>query len=388
MYWARLCFLLACVCMLVSTLTAQKAPRKSPARIPDYSVGTFDEHLKYARTGNVTASTTNAATYPQIDSIPHWQGKFTAVDGSVYPFIMAGSDPSHNVTTTINTAIIAVSLSFDEYADPYGNNLLLSAQPVIKPAMTSPEFERAAYSTGYTQFTDAVQLAEFHKWDQGHWHTLLAAPRVLTPVTVEVPAGLAQVFVTDSGKVFAKVDAGFLFSQVNTIAQLEGLRVDEVPILLTSNVLLYEGGDPRNCCVFGFHTAFETPASASTRSIQTLIYATWLDQGIFKDSDVADVISLSHELSELVNDPFVTNQAPPWEYPDGSTCQADLEVGDPIEVLPHPASEVTLHGFTYHPQTEALLQWFTQRPHSDAFDNAFSFPDTRELSHSAVPCKN
>jgi hypothetical protein len=299
---------------------------------------------------------------------------------------MAGSDPSRNMTTIIKTAIVPISLSFDGYVDPDGNNLVMDAGPAVKLAMASPNFENANYGTGFTQFADAVQRAEFYKFNKGDWHTLLSPPRRLTPVTIEVPASFAEVYITESGKVFAKIDQAFFVSQINTIAQLEGLRTDEIPILLAPNVLLYQNGDQNDCCLLGFHTAFEARRSGSTRYVQTLIWATWLDQGIYQDPDVADAITMSHELSETINDPFVNNAVPPWLSPDKENCQADLETADPIEVLPHPASDVMLHGFNYHPQTEALLQWFTQRPHSDAFENAWSFPDTRELTRSAKPC--
>ena len=388
MYWAKRTTVFACACMLASTLSAQQIKPKQPQKVSDYSVGSAGEGLKYSRFaqmgGGVAAQ--NAGTLQHVVSVPHWSGKFTANDGSTYPFVMVGSDPSSNTSVSIKTALVPVSLSFDGYIDPNGNPLVIDATPIVKLAMTSPNFESYNYGTGFTQFADAVQLAQFHKYNKGGWHTLLAAPRVLTPVTIEVPAGFGDVFITNSGKVFAKVDSAFFTSQVSTITQLEGLQVDEIPILLAPNVLLYDGGDEKNCCLLGFHTAYQTKVSGSARYIQTLIFATWLEQGIYQDPGMADAITLSHEIAETINDPFVNNTAPPWQDPSGASCQALVETGDPIEGLPHPAFEVMLHGMTYHPQTEALLQWFTQRPHSDAFEEAWSYPDTHALEHSAKPC--
>jgi hypothetical protein len=389
MYWARLYTSVACACMLASTLSAQKMQLKRPAKVGDYSIGDSGEGVKYGRFAAMGGpAPQNLGPLQHVISLPHWSGKFGAADGSVYPFIMAGSDPSGDRSVTIKTALVPVSLAFDEYIDPDGNPLVIDAGPIVKAAMTSPNFESYNYGTGFTQYADAVELAQFHKFNKGGWHTLLAKPRVLTPVTVEVPAGMGEVFITDSGKIFAKVNSDFFTSQISTIAQLEGLQIDELPILIAPNLLLYNGGDEKNCCLLGFHTAYETKHSSTTHYIQTLIYTSWLDQGIYQDADIADAITLSHEISETLNDPFVTNTAPPWQYPDGSTCAAALETADPIEDLPHPAFPVMLHGFTYHPQTQALLQWFTQRSHSDAFENAFSYPDTRELEHAAKPCPN
>jgi hypothetical protein len=376
--------------MLASTLSAQKIQPKQPSKVHDYSVGSLGEGQRYSRSSAMGSGVAaqNLGTPQHMVSVPHWSGKFTAADGSIYPFVMLGSDSSSNTSVTIKTAIVPVSLSFDEYLDPDGNPLVIDASRILKPAMASPNFEDYNYGTGFTQFADAVQLAQFHKFNKGDWHTLLAAPRVLTPVTVEVPGGYGEVFITDSGKIFAKVDSAFFESQISTIAQLEGLKVDELPILIAPNLLLYDAGDEKNCCLLGYHTAYETRHSGTTHYVQTLIYATWLEQGIYSDPDIADAVTLSHEISETINDPFVNNAAPPWQDPSGDSCQALLESADPIEGLPHPAFNVSLHGMTYHPQTQALLQWFTQRTHSDAFENAWSYPDTRELTRSAKPCKN
>jgi hypothetical protein len=260
MYWARLYTSVACACMLASTLSAQKIQPKQPSKVGDYSVGSAGEGVRYSRSGHMGGTAAqNLGPLQHVISLPHWSGKFTAVDGSIYPFIMAGSDPSSDTSVTIKTALVPVSLSFDEYVDPNGNPLVIDAGPIVKPAMTSPNFQNYNYGTGFTQFADAVQLAQFHKFNKGGWHTLLGTPRVLTPVTVEIPPGLGDVFITSSGKVFAKVDSAFFLSQISTIAQLEGLQVDELPILIAPNVLLYDGGNQKNCCLLGFHTAYETP---------------------------------------------------------------------------------------------------------------------------------
>lgn len=391
MYRARYLSSLACVCMLASTLFAQKIQLKEPTRVADGWMGVNGETVRYSRTSRLPeqlqAAITVGAT-SSISSIPHWTGSFKTA-GVTYAFTMAGAAPAGQVTTRIGTSLVAVSLFFDEYVDSSGHNIVLNVSADKQLAATSPNFESASYGTGFTQFADAVQRAEFHKANSGGaWHTLLAAPRTLTPVTIEVPPGTAQLFVTSSGKTFAEIDANFFLSQLNTIAQLEGLKVSEVPIVLAPNVLLYENGNTSDCCILGFHTAYMTKSVSGVNYVQTFVYATWLDPGIFQDPDVQDTIALSHELSELINDPFVNNTAPKWQFPDKSGCQANLETGDPIHALSHPAFEVVLHGFTYHPQTEALLQWFARTSPSDAYQGAYSYPDTTELTSASTPCPN
>jgi hypothetical protein len=107
-----------------------------------------------------------------------------------------------------------------------------------------------------------------------------------------------------------------------------------------------------------------------------------------------DVAGISHEISETLNDPFVDNATPQWQFPivDGNTrgCQANLETADPVEVLHDDVFPVTLRvagkPFTFHPQIQALLQWFEMGTTSDAIGGAFSYPDPTALPHSAIPC--
>jgi hypothetical protein len=75
------------------------------------------------------------------------------------------------------------------------------------------------------------------------------------------------------------------------------------------------------------------------------------------------VTALSHETSEALNDPFGNNIVPTWQFPGlPGVCQANLETGDPVEVLPTATVPIFIKEkgrvFQYHPQIEALLQWF------------------------------
>jgi len=47
--------------------------------------------------------------------------------------------------------------------------------------------------------------------------------------------------------------------------------------------------------------------------------------------------SAEHEISEWMNDPFIHNFVPPWQFPGvPGSCQGNLETGDPVEVLANP----------------------------------------------------
>ena len=109
---------------------------------------------------------------------------------------------------------------------------------------------------------------------------------------------------------------------------------------------------------------------------------------------IEDVSTLSHELSETLNDPFVGGDASrsvsgahditPW-WSSGGVCLDYLETGDVVEGLPNPDYPITMNGVTYHPQTEALLQWFEGMTPSDATGGAYSYPDTSILTSANPP---
>jgi hypothetical protein len=181
------------------------------------------------------------------------------------------------------------------------------------------------------------------------------------------------------------VDSAFFISQLNTIVQLEELRPDALALVLTANVFLSPSVDVKRCCVLGFHTAFESGRLANVPQIQTLVWASWIDQGILGTS-VADVTPLSHEISEWMNNPFGNNVVPAWQPLAGSGgCQTTIETADPLAALPNAGYPVPIDGYVYHPQNQVLLSWFTHEP-SNSLDGAFSFPDESLVTRAAQPC--
>jgi len=109
----------------------------------------------------------------------------------------------------------------------------------------------------------------------------------------------------------------------------------------------------------------------------------WIDNGLFLGG-FEDITALSHESSELFNDPVVNNETPWWLSSDptfGSLCQDSLETGDVIEVLSgNPVYLILLKNRTYHPQNEGLFSWFAFQSPSKARLGAYSFPDETTLT--------
>ena len=391
-------FFLLAFFLLISPVSFAQAPgapldqaSQQPQDVDDNFLQSLGAAPQFGIEAEKTAMTMSEAAklaqqQNRIASVPTFNKSFT-FQGKTFPFTMVGRPPERGEITSVETQLIPISMFFEGFVDKQGNPIILDVAPLIDPLRNSPNFRRAAYRSGFTQFGDAIQRAEFFHTMQLEWHTLIKEPRQLPAVTLDVPKGAANLFRSRStGQVFAVVDTGFFISQLNTIIQLEHLEVDALPIALTNNVFLAPGASVRKCCILGFHTAFDAGTRGNTQLIQTFAWASWVGTNIF-GGNVADVTPLSHEIVEWLNDPFGNNDVPPWQFPNGAGgCQDTLETGDPLEVFTNSAFPVIIDGVTFHPQTEALLQWFERPATSNAIDGAFSFPDEGLLPAPSQAC--
>ena len=332
-----------------------------------------------------------------------------------WPYTMVGKAPfghdDSDGTTKIHAPIIPVAIDLRNFdgtpryctaADGSSVRLYRSAMPHVQPALNSPVFSNARYSSSErpTQFVDAVQRAEFFKVADDDWHTILK-PEVKKE----------RVMVLIRGNYFFSVDSScniryvlvqyFYFgsllfppnsSDTSTIiggAEHDGdMRTSDITSFLFPDTYLYFPGyptTPGTCCVLGYHSVDIEPGGNDNQYRErryVVDYSSWISPGLF-GSAFTDVTALSHEMAELYNDPFITNATPWWLAPNG-VCQDNLETGDVIEGLPNATFPMTMNGFTYHPQNEALLQWFASQTPSSAIHHAYSYPDESVLPTSSV----
>lgn len=343
-----------------------------------------------------------ASQSPTIDG-------FQTPDGFVYDstFIMIGNNPQLGGTTVIPANITTVSLQLLNSSG--GVFATVPFAPFEGLTLNSPNFAGFNYSTGNTQFGDAVQRAEFFNVMAPNWHTLLS-PNIVNRATIQVPQSVELVFfdgttITVPGYITTTASDGstvvfmldLLFSALDFNQAVNDINGD----MFTTNAMNYhaypntflfsvidEQGDT-SCCTLGFHEyIFDPTVTPSPRWIYS--FASWISPGVF-GGGFGDVTGLSHETSEALNDPFGNNIVPTWQFPNiPGACQANLETGDPVEVLP--AATVPLpikeegQTFVYHPQTEALLEWFEIGNPSNAIGGAFSYPNTSTLTSTATPC--
>ena len=351
-----------------------------------------------------------------LDTVPTFAGAFAGQAGvslgRVFPFIMVGKDPRAGDTTRIPAKITAVSLKLLN-ADGTLNATMPFA-PFEDLTEDSPNFEAANYTSGrHIQFGDAVQRAEFFKSMDEDWHTVLSGPQFVNRVTLTIPRFVNVRFPdgtikpvqayylghAPNGDPFVQLldllfNSVYFGQAVNDIVA-GNFTTDAINIQMYPNTYLFSinpQGQPSGCCVLGFHTyIFQAGITPQPRWLFN--FASWISPGLF-GAGFQDVTALSHEISETLNDPFVNNVTPLWQFPGvpatAKTCQGNLETGDPVEVLANATVNIKLRErrevFTYHPQTEALLQWFEMGATSDALDGAFSYPNTAALPRSALPC--
>ncbi len=374
--------ILAFCCSLAS---AQSSPanssKKLPPRMPPGFMDTWKQQLHSHKFSHLSAAARGQILTGEVvsdsRSFPTWQGSFN-YQGVNYPFTMAGRSPRRGGETRLDTSIIFLNFKFEEFVDAQGNDIVLDTSSIMQDVVGSPNFVATDYTDGTGQFGDAVQRASFFNVARPSWHTTLKPPRMLKSVTILVPFGQSQVLdVTGNGDLVAFVNGDFLYSQLQTILQLENIRTQELVMLVSGNVF----GDS----FLGFHDAIDA-GSARNPGIQTYLYTSWLSENLFGPI-FADATTLTHEVSEWISDPFINNLVPDYVIPNsGGFCQNLLEVGDPIEFLDNQMAPVTVNGHLYHTQVETLLPWFSREVPSSAFEGAYSYPDTTVLLAPSDPC--
>jgi len=355
-----------------------------------------------------------------IDSIPNFNGHFFAdgVDFNGNPnrhwyTNTVGNPPQMGGTTLIYAPIQPVNIELDDVNGNLrhvgGHPLISDATQFVSPVLASPVFSNFSYSSGAdpTQFSDAIQRAEYFDKMKPDWHTLLA-PAPQPPLTVHIRqatgcptgphfAGCNYVFALNADGTCCRYilvndnppdfvfDTGLADTVVTDILS-NAITTKDISTFLYPNVFLFFG-DTTQCCVLGYHTYFFEPGS-DPELRWVLNYSAWISPGLFGKA-FTDVTGLSHEISETYNDPFVVSDnvhnLTPFTLAPNGNCSDVLETGDVIEGLPNATFPINLSGFLYHPQNEALQQWFKFESPSSALGGAYSYPDTTVLTQLSPP---
>jgi hypothetical protein len=358
----------------------------------------IDDSQLHARTTTVAG----AKVLPTTRTVQHWWGStLNPSNGITYGYNMVGADPNNcsdpgcSVTIEVDITPITVNIA----------GLTFKGTDVLQATLDSPVFALNDYGStqfatagafniprgpggllsqddaGYLlQLQDATMRAQFNKGGSSTYHLTLH-PNVLPAVVINVPSNQGILRVSGRGVVFADVDIGWWSAQINNLeTQADATHL---PVFLTNNVLLFEGKDPNNCCVIGYHgtraagNGAGNTNSNGNASVQTFAWASWVQPGLYARPDggtnwaLQDIHALSHEIAEWADDPFVNNTVQPWLTPTAPQygCTGVLETGDPVVGIgftmgentfqqgPNPNGTQSADGY-YHPEDEVFLPWF------------------------------
>jgi hypothetical protein len=311
-------------------------------------------------------------------TVPYWSTMITSpLDGLTYHVSMVGSSPYAVTpkTTNVKYVPIIVIMHFPGgfVFDPTKNGNC-DSQPVSTRFFNSPLFKPTNFTSNGVNVTptkkqliSAFQRANFWNAVQGTAYGVNLVSALTTPVVVDYTAHVAgdQVVGVTSPCNPAVVDPLGLISIDEYDALVQSLAATyatakEIPLVLSYNVVEW-GSNPSDCCILGYHNALQTAG-------QTQLYAVgaYEDPGIF--TNISDIATWSHEIAELVDDPFVqsvtgipggfaNDRTPAWGHiGQVSGCQGNLEDGDPLT-----GTEYTVNGtggFVYHYQDLAFHDWF------------------------------
>lgn len=291
----------------------------------------------------------------QATTIPNWTSSFT-YSGAAYAFTMVGTDPAAGAAAT-TVPVVIVPLNF-----VFSNGVNLDGASKLTLTTQSPIFQAAAFDSGKTQFGDAMQRATF--WNYAgtkaapNWHVLLGQPAIAPEQTLVVPQDQGSEFTGSvSGAPIGLVEYQWFSTHIQNLLGSMHISANTIPIFLTYNVFLYQKSTA-NCCIIGYHGATASAGGNGVQQVQTYIWASYSDPGIFS-VPIEDINALSHEVAEWLNDPLVGNVVPAWSVPSEPQygCSNVLEVGDPLVGV---AYKVNLNGTAYHPQDVAFLPWFAR----------------------------
>jgi probable HAF family extracellular repeat protein len=347
--------------------------------------------------------------HSEPQALPHWSGSFKVTSGAnrtatsqTYSYTMVGTDPSAggtSNTTTVRTILVPLRL---EFAD---GNVFDASTDIVAPLNTSainnilssPQFtpssvNAGAVNLGNTQYADAMQRGNlWNKISKKPDYHVLLKPEVYPTQTVVVPA--------DQGATYTDYPSGILYGVVNE----DPNNSYKSPIDTFISSFVAQVNDPSALLIFVSHNIAACGGSClgyhdvlplGEGLEQTYIYTGYSDPTLFtfpyyNFAGYPDINTLSHEVSEWVNDPFVDNIVPAWApiTRPSPFCSATgyLEVGDPVGAsLPQDVLSHVLGGVTWHPQDIVFLPWFEQASTSTSVNGWYTFANS--TSGPPEPC--
>ena len=270
---------------------------------------------------------------------------------------------------------------------------LVDGQTAIQGILNSPIFKNYNFvsggkNIGNTQYGDAFQRANF--WDSvsgkaKNYHVLLGQPSVVPTQTIVVPDGLGH-YETDfsTGFQYPVIDRDFLASQTTAILIAAQVAPTQLPIMVWGSVVAGA-------------TAWHGAIGINGGPLQSYIGTSYHSQ-TFLAGATPDIYSLSHEVIEWLDDPFINNYTPGWNQAFLSeSVQCDsrysidlLETADPVETVTESVVALPGGSFSYHVTEGMFIDFYTRSNHSRSVNGQYSFFEIGEqyglATGPSAPC--
>jgi hypothetical protein len=324
-------------------------------------------------------------------TIPLWSGS-----DSEYDFVMVGQDPTvkhSDPVSVIPTLVIPVRFNFypNVVSDPEKQNTC-GPHPVTSMIMSSPVFTPVTLLVDQTplgkgQFASLFQRANFWTYTKpdgiNPGYQISLVPSILGEIKINVNQNGFYVNFNPcapEGYIDIKVWDTFLQSTIFPALETFGVGPNILPILIFENIAIFEG-DAGHCCILGYHNAFLNQHGV----LHTYAVANYESNGFF---GLPDILVLSREIADWMDDPTANNPTPPWGNIGNVTgCESILEVGGPLSgAIPSKMEifSIPMYGFTYHVQDLAFKSWFYNDPSSSGVNGWYSLLGT--FTSAAAPC--
>jgi hypothetical protein len=369
--------LAAAVLAWTSIPTAQSQETDTTSLVHEYTKTIPLPPVAQSRSG--AKSATQEAAVANLSSLPTWNYSVVASDGHNYAGTMIGASPYFNGARTTNIPtvvlpIIIVLQSDGSVYDPTATDRCASNQSALNLVMGSPIFQAYDFAIngvdmGSAQYVDDFQRANFYDGNVAttgnSYHTVLTdangnpGATVLPAVRISIPSNEGASWNQISCSNVAVIDYNTFNSIIsNTLIPSlasQGYGPTTFIMFLLHDVVMGNPGDSlfSNCCIIGYHGAQYT----SNGLPQTYAVADYDTSGVIGSAGLAPT---SHEVGEWMDDPYGTNPTPAWGHTGQvSTCQNNLEVGDPLTGWAFNPFGVSMpNGITYNPQQLAFFSWF------------------------------
>jgi hypothetical protein len=341
-----------------------------------------------ASTGELTTTFGSTSPAPGARTIPYFSDSFSS-GGVTYPYKMVGTNPrTSSATTTVPTVIVPLRFVFADGS---------VSDPGTTPSavVSSPLFQGAKFTSGRTQYGDAMRRAMFWNFVAAtDYHVLLGQPVVLPAQTLNVPQG--QGVYLNAGDPIGPPSFGVHVAVATGVvsstwfagggpssngafgALLASLKLDPatVPIVLSRNVTVSTSPIPFGLPLVGFHSVTPSTAGNGSQQVQTSIWASYADPNWVVEfpNIVRNIHVLSHEVSEWLHDPFISNTVPAWRSPRSLPsafygCSSLLETGDPVV-------DVAFDMNRYQLSDEAFFSWFAHQTPSIGINGQYTYLGT------------